>query len=266
MRSKQMAFLNNFNIVAMLILAFSTFRELNICVTDLNCSIEALGLFLSISYKCYSVCLLLACRYVCILTDKINKFLKWKFIIPILIGFYLFVFLLNLVVYLNAEREIIFVGEGNRCAVISKNGTFIHLMFVFNNILPSVASICGAIRIIVTIKCKNSLVVPTENDTNQSYNLKKNFITQSAYELSWQIIMFVLSFQIFTLSNFLLIYNEFFTSKFLNSQQVNFLRYLRWFAFLVDSLALFLFNPFIKKILKNFWISLKNSISNIILN
>lgn len=254
MRSKQMVFLNNYNIVVIIILSYSLFRELGVCVTDLSCSVEAIGLFLSISYESYSVCLLLAYRYVCILTDKIHKILKWKLIILTLVLFYLLVFLLNLIIYTATKTEISFSMTLSRCLIVSQDGIFIHLMLVFNHIIPSIITICGAIRILVFIKSKNTLIVPGESRS------KTNLNYQSAFELSWQIIVFVVSHAMFTISNYLILYNLSLGDLFLSESQVYALRCFRWSAFIVDLFALYFFNPLIRQFFKNLWFKIKNLI------
>lgn len=261
LRNKQLIFLNNFNMIVIFILIYSLYREYNVCVSDVGCTIEALGLFLAISYESYSITILLAYRIICLLTDKVRKFIQWKFIIPILISFYLLVFVMNLIIYENTEKEISFVKFGNRCAILSRDGLFIYLMLIFNNIIPSFISICGALWIIIKIKLKNVKVIPLENEMDDLRSSQKtSLLTQSAFDLSCQIILFVISFQIFSNLNLLLIYNASQPARFLSPQITNFFRTFRWSAFIVDSLALFLFNPFIKQYLKSFWVKIKASI------
>lgn len=257
MRSKQMVFLSNLNIIVTLILIYSLFREFSICVTDISCAIEAFGIFLSISYESYGIALLLAYRIICILTDSVFKILKWKFICPFFASFYALIFILNYVIYTSTENEIRYISRSSRCAIVSKDGMFIYLMLVFNNIIPSVASLFGAAWIIYKIKYKSSSVKPVNNDLDARLMKKTNLYTQSAFELSFQIIVFVISFQIFTLSNLVLIYSSS-ISSFLTFEQVLILRNFRWSAFLVDSFALFAFNPLIKKSLKNLWTHFKS--------
>jgi hypothetical protein len=254
MRTKQLVFLNNLNIIGIMILVYSLFRELNLCVTDLTCAIEALGLFLSISYKSYSITLLLSYRMICILTDKVFKILKWKIICIIFTCFYIFVFLLNVGIYFNTGNRISFLSDYNRCVVLSRDGLFVYLMLVFNNMIPSLFSFCGAIWIIVKLRAQSSMFISNSNNLDASIIRKKIIaFNQSGFNLSWQIIVFTISFQIFTISNLLIIYDASLNEALLTKDIVTILTYARWSAFTIDSLALYFFSPLIKNYFKKLW-------------
>jgi hypothetical protein len=258
LRGKQLVFLNNYNIVVILILLYSLYRELNVCVTRISCIIEAVGLYFFIGLESYSITLLLAFRFVCILTDKVYKILKWKYLGPILISFYVFVFLLTAICYISTDNDVFYVTSASRCGIISRDYIFIYLMIVLYNLIPSFLSIFGASWIIFSLKSKTRLVVPNENEFDtRTIKKKASSSNQSAFELSWQIIMLIFSFQIFSISNLLLIVNSSFGFSFLTIQQIEIFRNLRWSAFIVDSIALFIFNPLIKNFFKSIYGKLK---------
>jgi hypothetical protein len=258
LRGKQLVFLNNYNVVATLIVIYSLYREFYLCVTRISCIIEGLGLFFFIGLESYSITLLLAFRFICILTDKAYKILKWKYLCPILISFYVFVFLLTVICYISTDTDVIYVRGPSRCAVLSRNQIFIYLMIVLNNLIPSFLSIFGAFWIILRLKAKTSSIVPNENEFDARTAKKKaSSSNQSAFELSWQIIILTFSFQMFSISNLLLISNGSFGFNFLTAQHIEILRYIRWSAFIVDSIALYTFNPLIKNFFKGLWKQLK---------
>jgi hypothetical protein len=173
LRGKQLVFLNNYSIVATLIVIYSLYREFHVCVTNTSCIIEAVVLFFLNGLESYSILLLLAFRLVCILTDKVYKLLKWKYLCPILIAFYLFVFLLIVISFISTETDVIYVRGPSRCAVISRDYVFIYLMIVLNNLIPSFLNFFGASWIIVKLKAKSRLVVPNENEFDARIIKKK---------------------------------------------------------------------------------------------
>jgi hypothetical protein len=253
LRGKQLVFLNNYNVVATLIVLYSLYREFYVCVTRISCIIEGLGLLFFIGLESYSITLLLVFRFICILTDKAYKILKWKYLCPILISFYVFVFLLTVVCYISTDNDVIYLGISSRCAVLSRDLMFIYLMIVLNNLIPSFVSIFGAFWIILSLKSKTSLVEPIENEFDaRTIKIRASSSNQPALELTLQIIVLIFSFQMFSISNLLLIINSSFGLTFLTVQQVEILRYIRWSAFIVDSIALYIFNPLIKNFFKGF--------------
>lgn len=253
MRTKNLIFLNNKNIIVTVILLYGLSRDFHICVAKISCAVEALGLFLFISYFSYSIVLLVIYRVICILTDKVSKILKWKFICPFFIGFQITVFALNLIIYMSTDNDINYIPSSSRCAVITNDGSFIFTFLILNNLIPSIIGFLGAFWIIYKMKLKHSVIVPVEYCIDVTNLKRANPYKQTAFELSCQTIVFIFSFQIFTLSNLILIYNVSLKEQFLSPNEELSLMNFRWSAFIVDSIALFSFNPLVKQSLKQLW-------------
>lgn len=260
MRTKQLIFLNNLNIIAIVILVYGLYREFNICVTEISCAIEALGLFLSIGYYSYTTVLLVAYRMVCISTDKVLKILKWKFIFPFLISFYIAVFTLNLIIYVSTQNEITYIPRSSRCAVTTGDGSFVFASLIINNFLPSGIGLLGACWIIYKMKSDCLVIKPIESETQTRTSRRTNSYKQSALELSCQTIVFIVSFQIFTLTNLILIYNASQTIQFLKPTEVLSLRNFRWSAFIVDPIGFYAFNPLIRQSISRVWTFIKKNV------